>query len=366
MKPAKTEWKLAFDFRMLSILLLIAIVPFLVGTWWLVSSYREFALEAQGETLAEEAEMAFNSLNSFLENHVIKIAGLTEVPTLREAIEKSNLDLKANASEAQKRIDEVEARWRNLNYKSPELLAILHNPASDFLRRYIKVNTIYRNIFITDMLGRTVAATGKTSDYQHLKRSWWKEVYTENLRGAVYIGDIHYQEDTKTYLFDMGQPFLDPQGDVMGVIMVGIDAREIHTIIASLRAGFDGTAALIRPNGSVIFAPGYSFLSNQPFPNMQDILKAREKGKRFVIAKTKPATILGLNSQGFNETYPHLNWMLVVSSPAAKVTEPLTDLLRNLIMLMLGVILMTFLIALWLSRTESRPILEEDAHFEKL
>jgi hypothetical protein len=366
MRPAKTEWKLVFDFRMLSILLLIGMVPFLVGTWWLVSSYREFSLEAQGNTLAEVAEMAFNSLNSFLENHVIKIAGLTEVPTLREAIEKSNIDLKANANEAQKKIEAIEARWKNLNYRSAELQAILGNPASDFLRRYTKVNTIYREIYLTDMLGRTVAATGKTSEFQHLKHSWWKEVYTENQQGAVYIGDIHYHEDTKTYLFDIGLPFLDSQGGVMGIIMVGLDAREIHTMIGSLRVGFEGKAALIRSDGSVIFAPGYSFLSKQPFPNMQDILKAREKGKRFVITQTKPATLMGLNSQSFMETYPHLNWMLVLSSPAAKVTESLTNLLRNLVLLMLAVVLMTFLIALWLSHTESRPILEEDGHFEKL
>jgi hypothetical protein len=99
---------------------------------------------------------------------------------------------------------------------------------------------------------------------------------------------------------------------------------------------------------------------------MQDILKAREKGKRFVITQTKPATLMGLNLQSFMETYPHLNWMLVISSPAAKVTESLTNLLRNLVLLMLAVVLMTFLIALWLSHTESRPILEEDGHFEKL
>jgi hypothetical protein len=37
-----------------------------------------------------------------------------------------------------------------------------------------------------------------------------------------------------------------------------------------------------------------------------------------------------------------------------------------LVLLMLAVVLMTFLIALWLSHTESRPILEADGHFEKL
>jgi hypothetical protein len=132
MKSTETHWKFIVDFRILSILLLIAIVPFLLGTWWLVSSYRISYVEAQGINLAEEADAAFNSLNNYIGNQIIEIAGLTEVPTLRDAIDKYNFELKANRSEALKKDAAIEARWKGMDYTSPELRAVLNNPASDF------------------------------------------------------------------------------------------------------------------------------------------------------------------------------------------------------------------------------------------
>jgi hypothetical protein len=366
MRLTRTDWKFTLDFRMLAILLLIAVIPFLLGTWWLINSYRGSYLEAQGINLAEEAEAAFNYINNYLGNQIIEIAGLTEVPTLREAIQKSNLDLRTNSSEARKKIAAIEGRWKAMDYQSPELRAVLDNPASEFLRRYTVIHPSYREIIVTDLTGRTVAATGKTSDFQHVKDDWWKEAYSDGEKGAVYIGDVHYHDSANAYSFDVAQPFVDPKGGVMGVIMVGIDAQEIHNLIGSFRTGFGGTATLIRTNGSVISAPGYSFLDQRPFSGMADINKARERGKGFAITQMKPQTILGLQSQSFTNAYPHLNWILAISSPVETMVGPLAHLLRNLIILMMAIVLLTLLVALWLSRSEARPILEQDAHFEHL
>lgn len=366
MKLVKTSWKFSLDFRMLSILLLIAVVPFLLGTWWLINSYRGSYLENQGATLAQEAEVAFRYLNDYLGNQIIEIAGLTEVPTLREAIEKNNLELKSGAQEAQKRTAAVEARWRAMDYRSPELRTVLDNPAADFLRRYSAVRPSYREIIVTDYHARTVAATGKTSDFQHINDPWWKEAYSDGHKGAVYIGDVHYHESANTYCFDIAEPFVDAKGGVMGVIMVGIDAQEIHSLVGSLQAGFGGSAVLIRSNGNVISAPGYGFLDRRPFPGTKDIVNARWNGKTYATSQTNPQTIFGLSSQSFLETYPHLDWLLAVSSPKEAVVGPLSHLLRNIITLMLAIVLLTLLVALLLSRTESRPILQEDPHLERI
>jgi hypothetical protein len=366
MKLNKANWRFILDFRMLSILLLIAVVPFLMGTWWLINGYQVSYLETQGASLAEEAEVAFNYLNNYLGNQIIEIAGLTEVPILRQAIEKNNLDLNKNLKEVHKEIVAIANRWRGLDYKSPELRAVLDNPASDFLRRYTAVRSSYREIIVTDFLGRTIAATGKTSDFHHANDEWWKEAYSDGQKGAIYIGDIHYHDSAKTYAFDVAQPFVDPKGGVMGVIMVGIDSQDIHSLIGSLRSGFGGTAALIRADGSVISAPSYSFLDKRPFPGTPEIIDARDKGKRYIITQTEPRTIFGLNSRSFLDMYPHLNWILAVSGPVESVVGPLMQLRRNIVILMLAVVLLTILVALWLSRVESKPVLEEDAHLERL
>jgi hypothetical protein len=366
MKLTKANLKFVIDFRMMSILLLIAVIPFLLGTWWLFSSYQETYLETQGAGLAEAAEMAYNYLNTYLENQIIEIAGLTEVPVLRAAIEKKNLDLGRDLKEVRKEIVAIGQRWHNLDYKSPEVSAVLDNPASEFLRRYATIRAPYREIIVTDFLGRTIAATGKTSDFHHANDEWWKSAYSDGQKGAIYVGDIHFHESARSYLFDIAQPFVDPKGGVMGVIMVGIDAQEIHSLIGSLRSSFEGTAALIRADGTVISAPGFGYPDKRPFPGISDIFNAREKGKRYVITQSEPRTIYGLNARSFLDMYPHLNWMLTISSPVQSVVSPLVNLRQNVVILMLVVVVGTFLVTLCLSRVESKPVLEEDGHFEQL
>ncbi len=366
MEPTKARLKFIIDFRMMSILLIIAVVPFLFGTWWLFTSYQETYLETQGQGLAEAAEMAHNYLNTYLENQIIEIAGLTEVPVLRQAIEKKNLDLGRDLNEVRKEIVALGQRWRSLDYRSPEVRAVLDNPAADFLRRYTTVRAPYREIIVTDFLGRTIAATGKTTDYHHANDDWWKSAYSDGQRGAIYVGDIHFHESARSYLFDIAQPFVDPQGGVMGVIMVGIDAQEIHSLIGSLRSSFQGTAALIRTDGSVISWPGHTYPNGPPFPDFSEILNAGKKGKQFVITQSSPRTVYGLNARSFADMYPRLNWALTISSPVDSIVSPLARLRQNVVILMLVVVVGTFMVGLWLSRVESKPVLEEDGHFEQL
>ena len=366
MSSTKPGYKITIDFRMMAILLLIAVVPFLLGAWWLVNGYRNSAIEAHGNDLSEEADVAFDYLNNFLGSKILEIAGLAEVPVLREAIEKNNLQIKTSLTDERKKTVAMESRWKSLDYTSPELRAVLDNPAAEFLQRYIKTRSSFREIIVTDMVGRTVAATGKTSDYRHINDPWWKTSYADGQKGGVYIGDVHYHDSAQTYCIDIAQPFIDRKGGVMGVIMVGISADEIHSLVASLQSGFGGTATLMRFDGSVISAPGHSPLDTRPYPGVKDIIKAKELGKKYEVTQTSPMNILGINSRSFMEVSPNLRWLLAISSPLDSVVGPFTRLLRNLVILMLAIFLLATLVAFLLSCTETRKILQEDAHLENL
>lgn len=366
MRSTMTGWKFKLDFRMMSILLLIAIVAFLLGTWWLVSGYRASSIEAHGRHLAEEADVAFEYLENFLGNQIVEIAALTETPVLRDAVEQGNRALKADVGAAVKRTAAIEARWKDLDYQSPELQAVLDNPAADFLRRYMKVRTAYREIIVTDLAGRTVAATGKTTSYGHSGDPWWKGAYADGQKGGVYIGDMHFDESAGVWCIDIAEPFTDAKGGAMGVIKVILAADEIHSIVASVQAGFGGTAALVRLDGSVIASPGHSYDDRRPYPEMADLAKAREFGQRFIITREKPRSVIGMNARSFMELSPNLRWVLAISSPVEGVVAPFTRLLRNVVILMLAIVLLAVLVSLLLSRSETRVILPDDPHFEKL
>jgi hypothetical protein len=365
MKETVTSNKFRFDFRIFSILMLLAVVPLLLGSWLLFGSYQEAYLDMVGAHLGESAEMAFGLIDNYLQHQIIAVAGLAEVPTLRDAVRTGNEDLRRNLDDVRKAIPAMESSWSTLDRKSPQLRSILDNTASDFLRRYISIEKTYREIMVTDFLGRLVAATGKTSDYYQADEDWWKETYGDGRRGSVHIGDVKYDESAKAWSMELAQPFVEPEDGVIGVIKVVLDAQDIHRLIGSMRAGPSTTAALIRAKGDVISAPGFG-LMDRTYPATLDILNAREKGKRYMITTSSPPFMLGLTPKNFQDVYPHLNWIVVTTGPVNDLLGPLPQHSRYFVALVVVILLLSLVATLVLSRVESRPALEQDPHLEAL
>jgi len=369
MNGTENKAKFKIDFKVLSILLLLAAVPLLLGSWWLFNGYENAYLEMAGNNLSESADTALAYINSYLQNQIIVVAGLTEVPVVREVVKKGNLDLRKNLEEVRNAITAMENRWTKLERNSPELKAILDSEASQFLRRYGAVEKSFREIMVTDYLGRLVAATGKTSDYYQADEDWWKESYGDGRRGSVYVGDVNFDTSAKVYSMELAQPLVE-NGGVTGVIKVVLDVQDIHSIIGSVRGGPSATAALIHAKGTVISAPGYSILDQATYPGTLDILNARERERRYFVSSASPASIFGLPDsktlKNFRDLYPHLNWMLVVTGAVKELVGPLPLLRRYFAALVAGIIVLPVLAALILSRVETRPVLEQDPHLERL
>ena len=366
MNDALNDPKVKVDFRTFTILLVLAAVPILVGTWWLFASHEEVAIQATGSHLGNMAETAFSSVNGYLQNQIIAVAGLTEVDILRDAVAKGNLDLKGNLFEVRKSIPKLEAAWRSPDRSAAVVKPILESPASGFLRRYIAVNKNYRDIIVTDFLGRLVASTSKSPVYYWAHEPWWKEAYGDGFRGSVYIGDARYDQQAKSYIMDVAQPFVDPEGGVLGIIRVSMDLQGIHAMIGSIEMGPGGTVALIHARGDVISAPGYSSLRQSVYPWTLDILNARDKSKRYFLSTNPAGAVFGLTQRSFTQLYPHLNWIVVGSEKVSGVLHPTQQLRTYIMTLVAAIIVAAIIAALMLSRVESRPVIEEDPHLEKL
>jgi hypothetical protein len=317
-------------------------------------------------SLSEAAEMAFSSLDAYIQRQIISVAELTEVPTLQEAVRKGNLDLEKNLEEVRKSIPLMEQEWASLDRHSPKLTAILDCPASDFLRNYVSVGKNYRQVLVTDFLGRVVAATGKTSGYHHANSTWWKETYGDGRIGSVYIGDIVYDPSSKSYRMELAQPFMEPGGGVMGVIKVVLDPQDIYSLIGSYRAGPMAAAMLLQANGKVIAAPGSTLIEQRSHPAMEDILAAIEKGRPYLVGKTSPQTIYGLTERKFQERYQHLNWIVLTAGAVEDILRPLQEHRLYFVALVALVFIFSFVATLLLSKVESAPPVEQDPHLENL
>ncbi|MBM3790333.1 MAG: hypothetical protein FJW35_08280, partial [Acidobacteria bacterium] len=347
-------------------LLLLAVVPLLALSWWLFRSFENAYLDMVGTNLSHAADTAFGSVNNYLQDQIIEVAGLTEVPALREAVKQGNLDLQRDLEAVRRAIPRMETEWPKLQGGDPRLDRILNNAGSRFLQRYISVNRAYREIMVTDFLGRLVAASGKTTDYYQADEEWWKETYGDGFRGSVFIGDVNFDESSKTYAMELAQPLVEADLGVIGVIKVVLDGQRIHAIVGSFRPGPSTIAVLMRAKGEVISAPGYNLMDQRTYPATLEILNARDKGRRYFISDADPAAVYGLAQISFQQLYPRLNWILVTTGEVGQVLGPLPQMRRYFIYLVVAVVLAGLIAALLISMVQSRPTIEQDVHLERL
>lgn len=366
MITATARPKTQIDFRTFFILMLVAVIPLLVGTWWLFRSFEGAYLERMGVDLSGIADTAFAAVNNYLQNQIMETAALTEVPVLREAVKRANQDLGRDLNEIRKAIPKTEVAWASMGPQSPKVNEILGNTAAEFLRRYIAVNKSYRQVIVTDFLGRLVAATDKPPRYYWALDEWWREAYGDGSRGAVFIGNVRYDGNSRSYIMDMAQPIISADGGIEGMIRVILDTQPIHALIGSIQSDPGMSVALIHARGDIISAPGYSSLEFRTYPATLDILNARDRERKSFISSEEPRAVYGLSQRSLVDIFPHLNWLVVASSGVKGLVQPAAQLRNYCIALFLGILLAVFLVTLMLSRVESKPIIEEDPHLERL
>lgn len=144
--------------------------------------------------------------------------------TLVDAIAAQNA---ANAGLDAAAIEAMDQKWRAEvgTGNSPTIDAVLGNAAAQFLRdRVAESGGLITEVFVMDMHGLNVAASGVTSDMWQGDEAKFQETYPKGA-GAVHYGDVEFDESSQSYQAQVSIPIVDPaSGDVIGAMTVGIVA----------------------------------------------------------------------------------------------------------------------------------------------
>jgi hypothetical protein len=211
-----------------------------------------------------------------------------------------------------------------------------------------------------------VASSTRNTGYYRALEDWWKESYGDGKRGAVYIGDVHFDPGSRSYDISLAQPFMEPEGGVIGIIKVELDTQAINGLLGSFQAGSSVNVSLIHARGDVISAPGYSILQHITFPGTLELLNAREKNRRYIVSSDSTDTIYGLPQRSFPQLYPHLNWIVFSTGKTSELLGPVPELRMYFLALVVSIFVLVLVSTIMLSRVESKPIIEEDPHLERL
>lgn len=155
-------------------------------------------------------------------------------------------DLAEVASETRR----LDAQWESLIAEAPALKEIIGNPASESLIRYQTLHPETAEALVTDSIGRLVAATGKTTDYDQADEAWWRKGKTLPEK-SFWIDTLQYDSSSNVFALDVVVP-LYGNGVLAGVAKLSVDVSSLFT-----RLGFDGEAMgerweIVLPDGRIL------------------------------------------------------------------------------------------------------------------
>ena len=355
-KPTRVDPKIVLLF------LILGLIPLSVGSLVLISGGRDSYRKEVTAHLSQLADNAQSSLSHYLQRIIIQVATLGIVPEVHTVVVRSN------AQQLTEQQEEMAANWETLDpNSSTELRRLLNNPTSRFLREYTQLVPTFREILVTDIHGRLVASTNKTSDYLQNDERWWARAYRQGV-GGQFLGDVVYDQSAGVDALEVAEPIMDPVSNLaIGVIKVVLDAQEIFGIVNAIDVGGHGQARLLRADGSVVVDRGGTTAGAGSVAYVDRLRTAIESGGRHLeIDSEEGGLVVGLPPTSFNDTFPELNWYMVVEEPYDAALGDFRDIRLHYVYVILFSLAMVGVMALIFSWLLRRPAIDVDPHLEKL
>jgi hypothetical protein len=364
MRPAS----LRLNVRVFSVFLVVGLLMLAAASYFVIGIGQGRLRDAWGEHLRQVADQTAAAVDTYVYRLVIDASILSRVPQVRElASAGSQRPFEAAA------VATIDRDWA----KAPPTLLneVGGNPTSAFFAQVTQQNPIYKELLLTDRQGRLVAASGRSTGYLFANAPWWKETIGDGVHGRLAVSDVTYEPRGGTWAIAVTVPVEDRDGQLAGVLQAVVDVRELGAVLGGVRMGATGDAALVREDGSFVFArgpldPGARFFATDL---LREHLAAAKKGEAEAALRFGAATadgtprLVGVAMSQLKASYPKMAWFVAVSQGEQELFAPVRAQAASL-MVVLGLTAIAVLaFALWYSvRLAAPPEAEEmDMHLTR-
>lgn len=240
-----------------------------------INTSRQMTMQV-GEELVNFGDQAIQRGADQVNGAVKILETLARTPSLIEAVHQTNIQ---RASLTSDEIISLDEKWVA---EAPEIQGMVNeiqaNDLSRYLQGFIDNNPSEVEVFVTDVNGLNVSMTERTSDFLQSDEGWWKSSYS-NGNGAIYIGDVEYDESSGAYAMNLGVPVRDPDDQkVIGVLRGTLDISIMMQAFSNINMSGNGSIALIDRVGNVIYSHRAEQIM-QPAPqNILDLINLKESG----------------------------------------------------------------------------------------
>jgi hypothetical protein len=328
----------------LLITLIVVIVPLsIVGL--ILTARSDKALDnTLGNNFKTIAEMYGNEAAQFVRDRVADVNMLAAEPALIESL--SSAARKAGNQSGVTPADVTANKPANVSAGSK---GILGSNASELLRHRRELDPRFLAIVATDQDGTITAASQKQTRASFAQEPDWQAAYN-NGKGAVKIGNILFDEFTKSYYVNMYAPVFDPASTrCIGVLSAAVNISTLLSRFQQGQVGNGARAALVSDDGSIISSPSadvFAHRRSQEFDAVRDSLgslQGRQTGALTASLGSGPY-IIGFADTGLKQHYDNLGWIVIVSQEEHQAAAPMRQVEHfALLMVILGLLMLTLL-----------------------
>lgn len=345
--------------RVLTAILVVAIPVLVVGVAIVLGIGQARLRAAQSTQLQQVASYTAAAVDASVYRRILDGALLGRVPDIRRAAAAGNerpYDMSGAAA--------TEEEWRLDPAGTAARLDVLTSPASLFLADLITNDPIYREVLLTDRAGRLIAASNLTTDYFQADEAWWQTAF-DNGRGRVSVSDVRRDESARVYAFEIAVPVHAPDSEELaGILKIVADSREMLMGVAGLELGDTSEAALVRPDGSIVFRRRQHGEDDRVLA--ADLLRERLQTRATLQQAPAPFTyeaqtvdgtrrVVAIAPSQLVQSYPELPWLMAVSMDVAEMNAPFQSLVWYLVLVVLLTAAAVLGIALWMSLRLAAP-----------
>ena len=175
-------------------------------------------------------------------------------------------------------------------------------PGAEFLKRLQQTNpNQFKEIFLTDLRGYVVAATGKTSDFDQgpgddppFGETWWAAAKEK----GEHIGDVDFDESAGVYSVDINMSIKADDEQTVGIIKVVYSVENIRDLIEGASQGDLRRYELINQYGYIVAAAEtekeriLKDMSLVKLPDNKEVWKNRASKNGFIIGVKEGKKVL--------------------------------------------------------------------------
>jgi phosphoserine phosphatase RsbU/P len=241
-------------------LLVAAALPFLVGLVVFEAGGYRYFLEERGRFHRMEAVNLVRSVEEAVEVHgrMLQI-WLEAKPALLDLVSETNHEsLRLPLSELDRQTRNLDELWPTLPADDPRLLAILRNPGSTSLMRYMELNPEVAEILATDANGRLVAATGKTTDYDQADEDWWWQGLALE-EGGIRTDILRCDVSSGVFSQDIVMP-LHENGEFAGVLKMSVDITSLFARLSAQKIHSSERWEIVLADGRILASSDSGFV----------------------------------------------------------------------------------------------------------